>query len=55
MAPTWNSLRARAWDDQVESRLQTDWAEMKTNIAWDDARPHVRHGWDSAGRTSNPQ
>jgi type IV secretory pathway VirB10-like protein len=36
------------WDELVEGRLRTGWAEMKTNNAWEEARPHVRHGWDSA-------
>lgn len=35
------------WAEDVEQRLQTGWAEMKTDSTWDDARAHVRHGWDS--------
>lgn len=37
-----------AWDDTVERRLQAGWADMKSDRSWDDARSHVRHGWESA-------
>jgi hypothetical protein len=36
------------WDERVEGRLRTGWAQLSTSNAWEEARPHVRHGWDSA-------
>jgi hypothetical protein len=36
------------WDERVEGRLRTGWAALNTNNTWEEARPHVRHGWDSA-------
>jgi len=44
MALWWSEKHASGW----ARRLRTGWAEMKTNNAWEEALPHVRHGWDSA-------
>jgi hypothetical protein len=40
------------WDDQLETRLRNEWTQLKNGTSWDDARSHVRHGWESAGRNS---
>ena len=40
------------WNDQLESRLRSEWTQMKNGSSWDDVQPHVRRGWDAAGRNS---
>lgn len=40
----------RQWDDAIERRLRSDWSEINSVSAWEDAAPHVRYGWDFVGR-----
>ena len=40
------------WDDQLEGRLNHEWTQLRNGTTWDDARPHVRRGWDAATRNS---
>ena len=41
-----------AWDAQLEGKLRHEWTQMKNGNTWEDVQPHVRHGWDAAGRNS---
>jgi hypothetical protein len=40
------------WDDQLEGRLNHEWTQLRNGTTWEDARPHVRRGWDAATRNS---
>ncbi|MDO9017846.1 MAG: hypothetical protein Q8S73_03550 [Deltaproteobacteria bacterium] len=40
------------WDDQLEGRLNHEWTQLRNGTTWEDARPHVRRGWDAANRNS---
>jgi hypothetical protein len=34
------------WDDRLESRLRTEWDELKYGRSFDESRPYIRRGWD---------
>lgn len=40
------------WDDNVDARLQQEWARMHGPGTWVQVRPSVRRGWDAASRTT---
>ena len=35
------------WNDELESKLRTDWDETKSGGTWDQVKAQVRRGWDS--------
>jgi hypothetical protein len=37
------------WDEALESKLSGEWNRLEPTHSWDDAKEHVRRGWD-AGR-----
>ncbi len=36
------------WNDSVETKLKTEWDDLKSGRTWDEAKSHVRYGWDRA-------
>ena len=36
-----------AWDDKLESKLSSDWKDIKSGHTWDEVKETVRHAWDS--------
>lgn len=36
----------KAWDDNLDRELSTEWSKNDKNTKWDDVRPHVRRGYD---------
>ena len=34
------------WSDALEERVRTEWEALHTGMAWNDARPLIRHGWE---------
>lgn len=40
----------REWDDELESKLRREWADLKSGQTWEDIKSHVRRGWDEARR-----
>lgn len=42
----------KSWDDKLESKLSSDWDNLKTGRTWSSVREHVRSGWDRARRSS---
>lgn len=42
---------APGWDE-AEQRLEREWTQLRGNASWNDARPHIRRGWDAATRNS---
>ena len=39
------------WDDRLEGKLREEWNDLKSGRTWDEAKAHVRRGWDSAKRS----
>ena len=37
------------WDDALESKLSGEWILLEPESSWDEAKEHVRRGWE-AGR-----
>lgn len=37
-----------AWDQRLETKLKTDWDDLKTGRTWDDAKGRVRRAYDRA-------
>ena len=37
-----------SWDDNLESKMKTEWNDLKTGRTWDEVKAHVRRGWESA-------
>ena len=38
------------WNDQLESRLRSEWDSLGYGRSWSESREGVRRGWDYAGR-----
>ena len=36
------------WDHAIEARLREEWAQLTCGSPWEEARVHVRRGWESA-------
>lgn len=34
------------WNQEVETKLRTEWDDEKAGRAFDDVKPYVRRGWD---------
>jgi hypothetical protein len=35
-----------SWNDEVEARVRAEWSGLANGIAWEQAMPLVRYGWD---------
>ena len=42
----------KSWDDKLETKLSTDWDNLKTGRTWNDVKTHIRTGWDRARKSS---
>ena len=42
----------KSWDDKLESKLSTDWDNLKSGRTWDDVWTHVRSGFERARKQS---
>ena len=38
----------KGWDDKVEDKLKGEWSDMRSGRTWNEAKSHVRYGWDRA-------
>ena len=38
----------KRWDDHLESKLRTEWDDLKSGRTWDEMRASVRRGWEKA-------
>ena len=38
----------KEWDSSLEGKLRGDWDSLKSGRTWDDAKQHVRAGWQRA-------
>ena len=36
-----------AWNDKLETRLSTDWTDLKSGKDWNDVKAHVKSAWHS--------
>lgn len=41
------------WDEPVETKLKTEWDDLKSGRTWDEAKTHVRYGWERARRAAD--
>lgn len=42
----------KSWDDKLESKLSTDWDNLKSGRTWNDVKTHVRSGFERARKQS---
>ncbi len=42
----------KSWDDKLETKLSTDWDNLKTGKMWNDVKSHVKSGFERARKQS---